>query len=270
MGNARLASVRPSWALAVPVLAGIGWMAVADAPVRLVVVNAAALVIAILLGVFGLRLRDERVRTALSAIFVALLFLPLVTGPHLDGVSRWIALGPLNLHSGMLFVPAIAMFSARGGTSGAGLLGIAALAAFLQPDPATGIAIACAASALFLSDRRRWPMAAVAIVALIGSAILATRDALAPVAFVEYVIVDAAPTSVWIAACLAASLVLFGWSLFRTPHMHAAERDALGGALLGFVAMALVLPYPTPLVGYGAAPILGYGLAFALARRPVA
>ena len=42
-------------------------------------------------------------------------------------------------------------------------------------------------------------------------------------------------------------------------------RHALAGSLFGFSLAAIVSNYPSVLIGYGAAPIIGYGLALALA-----
>jgi hypothetical protein len=45
------------------------------------------------------------------------------------------------------------------------------------------------------------------------------------------------------------------------PQFLKEEGFALAGVLAGFVAMAMIGPYPTPLIGYGVAPILGFALA---------
>ena len=47
--------------------------------------------------------------------------------------------------------------------------------------------------------------------------------------------------------------------------LHACVRHALAGSLFGFSLAAIVSNYPSVLIGYGAAPIIGYGLALALA-----
>jgi len=44
-------------------------------------------------------------------------------------------------------------------------------------------------------------------------------------------------------------------------------RLAIGGTLFGFAIMSLMNVYPAPLLGFGAAPIIGYALALALPRR---
>jgi phosphate/sulfate permease len=46
-----------------------------------------------------------------------------------------------------------------------------------------------------------------------------------------------------------------------------STRHALAGSLFGFSLAAFVSNYPSVLIGYGAAPILGYGLALALAQH---
>ena len=47
---------------------------------------------------------------------------------------------------------------------------------------------------------------------------------------------------------------LIGWAIY------------LAGTLMGFAVMATLSHYPTPLIGYGAAPVIGYALALGLCR----
>ena len=75
----------------------------------------------------------------MTVALLALLFVPLLTGPSLSGVARWLPLGPLIVHSGMFAVPALAVLAAQDRDYGAPILLTALLAAFLQPDAATGL-----------------------------------------------------------------------------------------------------------------------------------
>lgn len=69
------------------------------------------------------------------------------------------------------------------------------------------------------------------------------------------------------AAILTLSLVTSLALIFRAPGADSASRFAPGGALTGFILVALLADYPTPLIGYGAASILGLGLALPAIRK---
>ena len=85
------------------------------------------------------------------------------------------------------------------------------------------------------------------------------------VPFVERVIIDAVHTAPLMAALIALSLagavliMLFGTGLPRIA------RYPTGMSLFGFWLAALMSNYPTPLAGYGAAAIIGFALAHAVA-----
>jgi len=92
---------------------------------------------------------------------------------------------------------------------------------------------------------------------------------LPPQPFVERVLVEAAGTSVFLAIALALALAAgFALVLFAVP-FDRAKRFALAGLYFGFAVIALMSSYPTPLIGYGAAPILGFGIALGLHRIPL-
>ena len=265
MGTGRYLAARPIAALAVPVAVGIAWLLLAGAPALNPLVNATALIAAAALAFLLRAPQDAGKATILAVVLAAGLFLPLVTGPETNGIARWLPIGPMRLHAGMLLLPAIVVLSARDEEYGPAIMGVALLAAFLQPDAATGFAVTFAAAGLH-DTSRDWKMGLVATVGFFASLIMAVRGELPPVEFVERVFVDAASISVWAAMLLAGSLAVWFWLvLFKLP-MTRAERFGLAGSMFGFTLMALVSHYPTPLVGYGVAPILGYGLAFGLAR----
>ncbi|WP_379921034.1 hypothetical protein [Erythrobacter sp. R86502] len=86
---------------------------------------------------------------------------------------------------------------------------------------------------------------------------------LAPQQFTEGVLTHAAATSYLAATALAASLFIA--PLILLP-MH-DETCALAALLVALGAMAVIAPFPYPLIGYGAAPIIGFGLAFGATRQ---
>ncbi len=267
----------PSWraalpallALALPVIVGSVWMTLAGAPSHYALANLACLVIAAAWIVYGRAPASQHGSVALLAILLALLLLPLLTGPTVlsitqDPVARWLPLGPFAVHSGMLCAPALAVLAARDTRYGALVLLAATGAVLLQPDAASGFALTLAAVGIH-HVTKDWKVGVAAIVCFIATLRMAVTGEIAPQPFVERVLVDAASFSPFMAIALALGLAgSFALILFAT-RQDRATRFALAGALFGFILMAMMTSYPMPLLGYGAAPILGYGFALGLA-----
>ncbi|MEE3218199.1 MAG: hypothetical protein VX247_07875, partial [Pseudomonadota bacterium] len=183
---------------------------------------------------------------------------------HLNGIARWLALGPVALHAGALALPALIVLAARDDDYAPPILLAALLAASLQPDAATGLAIMLAAVGLY-NATRDWRLVPVAGIAFLASIIAGLRGELPAQPFVERVLVELAFHQPLAALGLGASLIA---AFLLVAHALPAEmrvRHALAGSLFGFSLAAIVSNYPSVLIGYGAAPIIGYGLALALA-----
>ena len=253
--------------LALPVLAGIAYLKLAGAPSSYVAINAGALLLsgALILALPGPA--GEKARRIASLALLALLFVPLATGPALDGIARWLPLGGFVLHSGALALPALAVLAARDEDYAPPILLAALLAASLQPDAALGLAVMFAAVGLY-NATRDWRLVPVAGIAFFASMVAGLRGELPAQPFVERVLVRLAmetPIAAFgLALALLACFLLFAHALPAPKPV----RHALAGSLFGFSLAALVSNYPSVLIGYGAAPIIGYGLALGLAVRP--
>ena len=199
----------------------------------------------------------------LSAVLIG----PELTSATGHRVARWFPFGTLPLHSGMIAAPAIAVLAARNRKYGALFLVLAGLLAYLQPDAATGFALTFAAVGIY-HVKRDWKIGLATIVLFVASIVMALRGEIAPQPFVERALVEAAGQNIAVALLLAGALLAsFLLILFAVP-LSREKRFALGGALFGFVTMSIMNNYPTPLIGYGAAPIIGFGLALGLHRIP--
>lgn len=248
--------------LALPALAGLAYLAAFGAPLRLIAINAGALVLGCVWVLAGRLPSGREARLGLAASAAGLLFVPLALPLEVGGVSRWLPLYPFLLHSGMLLLPLITVIAASERIWGPGLMALACAALAVQPD-AGSLAALAAAGAVLAAVHRSAGFALVAGAAL--ALTLATWDAgsLAPEVFTESVL-----PHVWRASPLAAVL-LGGVLLVATPVLLArlsrAEGLALAALLTGFAAAALLGPFPTPLIGHGAAPILGFALALGAA-----
>lgn len=251
--------------LAVPALGGLAYLAAFGAPARLIAVNAGALVLALLWAAWGRLPSEPKARLGLAALGAGLLFLPLLVGPEVGGVSRWLPVGPVLVHSGALLLPLVVVLAARAERFGPAVLGIATAALAMQPDAAmlTGLA---AAGAMLAALRRSVGCALVALGAA-GMALLTFgRGTLEPQVFTEGVLAQ-----VWLSAPLAAlalGALLFLAApalLLRAAQIPRAEALVLAALLVTLCAMACLAPFPFPLIGYGASPILGLSLALGAA-----
>ena len=256
-------------ALAVPVLAGMAYMAAFGAPARYLLINVGALAFGLAIVGFAGRLLARLLRHRRVAILVllALFALPLLIGPTIAGVARWISLpGGFALHSGMLVLPLLAALAAEDEHDAPLVLLAALLIALLQPDGASAAAISLAVVGL-AKVWRGWQMPLVAAIGLLVTVVATLRGELAPQPFVERVLADAMLAHPIVGlALLAAQLAGFFIIVFGLNHPRPI-RLAIGGTLFGFAIMSLMNVYPAPLLGFGAAPIIGYALALALQRR---
>lgn len=254
--------------LALPVLAGLAFMAAFGAPGAYLALNGGAL----LLGLGWLALAPQALLARpriLAAILLALFAAPLLTGPELNGVTRWLPLGPVTLHAGMLVLPLLLRLAAENEEDAPVLLSAGLLVALSQPDAASAAALTFGAVGLY-HVRPDWRLGLVVIVGFFATILAALTGELAPQPFVERVLVDAAYASPFAAAGLFAALLTgFLLALFATALPRPA-RFAVAGSLFGFAIMALMNTYPTPLIGFGASPIIGYALALACYRKNAA
>lgn len=262
MASAPLPSVAIT-ALAIPVVAGIAWLAVGNAPMAWIAVNALALVLAVALAFWLPLPRSERGALILAAAVVLAIWATALAGIPVEGVRRWIGIGPVRLHLGYLVLPLLMVLAWRLRSPAAVALLVAALGAtVLQPDRAATVGLTAAAAVLAL-QRRDGP-SVLAFAAGLAACFTVSQqpDDLAPVRFVEQVQSDA-----W-AMHPAAGLVLTLAAL--TPLLLLRHTSAAAAPLAAFLTAAGLMvfagPYPSILIGYGAAPILGFGLALAALR----
>ena len=247
--------------LAVPTLGGLAYLAAFGAPARLIAVNAGALVLALLWAAWGRLPSGPKARLGLAAMTAGLMFLPALIGPEVGGVSRWLRAGPVLFHSGALLLPLLVLLAAQVGRAGPALLAAATIALVIQPDAAMLAGLAAAGAVLAAAHRS----VGFALVAAAGAGLAALtfgRGTLEPQVFTEDVLVQVWHSAPLAALALAALLFLAAPALLlRTGQIPSAEALALAALLVTLGAMACLAPFPFPLIGYGASPILGFGLA---------
>lgn len=231
--------------------------------------NVAAYLAGLLLGWAAHRLaRRPGPAALLFGLGTAILAATLLVGTELDGVRRWLPLGPVHLQPALILAPLLlAIVAGREGRHWrlALLLPLALVAA--QPDAATATAMAGATLALITDvslrsksgwTRRRRALAGGAVALAALTLLVAGVKTPPAVAFVEGT-ADLALTSGSIAAALHIVAVLLGIGA-----MLAAPGPS-GLALAAYFALsvlaALFFAFPMPIVGAGPSHLLGFGLA---------
>lgn len=200
---------------------------------------------------------------ALVATFVA---------PGIDGVHRWIGIGPLRLHVAATLLPAmLAALSDSEHGRRAAVYGPSVVSAllFAQPDAAQASAFAVAWAVAAGTRRHTREAAGPLVVLALATATWFRADSLAPVPYVEGILRLTQTQGPGLAAAGELSLFLLPLPFLLDPRQR-APGAAVAAYLLCTVLVPLVGNYPVPVMGYGVAPILGYyagAAAFMLGSR---
>jgi len=249
---------------------GMAYMLAAGAPSRYLLVNLAALVLGATAWLALGRTAGSRLAGA-GPVILALALPLLLTGFFgiaVEGASRWVSVGPLNLQVSLIVLPVMLVLYARR-PDAIGTAGViaAALALAVQPDRAMAGVLVAGLLGLLCATPGRLAFTAAAASLLAFGCTLITPDTLPAAPYVDrilYTAFDVHP--------LAGVAVVLGAALLVVPALivaskTAGERPALlafGGCWLGMVVAAALGNYPTPLVGYGGSAVLGYLLSVAL------
>ncbi len=252
----------PATSLALPLIGGLAYMAAFGAPATFLTINALALCFGLLWISFGRLPNSLGPRRALAMGLVVLIAAPVTLGPSADGVTRWLAIGGFTLHAGMVAVPLLVRLLANDRAFGPWLTLVAILIAFAQPDSATALALTAAAlgAGIATHSTALFAITGLGLAAAIGASF---NGDLPPQPFAESILSDLWSSYPLAALALAASLLGTLLLVSRLRSLSKAERFAICGALSGFIIAALNGDYPYPLIGFGAAPVVGLGLALA-------
>ena len=249
---------------------GLATLAAAGAPLRYLAINAASLLIGLVLLKLISLLHPALRRLPPAAILllpVALLATALL-GQPVEGIVRWVRVAGISLQPAFLLLPLLVVTFTRSRTATtttAVLLSAAALA--LQPDRAMAGALAAALAvlALMCPDRHTFMALAGGLAAFMAAWV--QPDPLEPAQYVEQVFKTAfqfhplAGAAAVTGALLLLLPAFLGW---RQDPANRPLHAAFGTFWFATLAAAALGPYPTPFVGYGGSAILGYLLGLAL------
>jgi hypothetical protein len=204
----------------------------------------------------------------LVALGLALLGATLIA-PGLQGVHRWLSIGPVAVHVGAVVLPPLLVVLADVGWTTRVASSVLVLAILLlQPDTAQGASFAAGWSVCMSRAHGRRAAGPVAVAALLAGASLLRHDPLGTVPHVEGIVALATAQGLaWgVAGVIALALPPIAFAV-HTSH-------PAGMALATYTAGTLVASWlgnhPVPVLGYGVSPILGYYLAVAALARPAA
>lgn len=266
--------MRPVWLAiyaAVAGTAGLAVMAAAGAPKTALIIQAAALAVGGAIAWVLARGRRPVSRVVVMsglALGAILIGLPLLIGPDVEGVRRWLGMGPLLIQPAMIVLPPMVWLYARDNTLwiGRGLAMAAAGLLALQPDQAGGLALATALGTCLIFRRQTADaMVFAAALAVQGWAGMGA-DPLAAVPHVEL-----AAETVFAANPIfgvAAWIVMLSLPLpFMLYHRENPANAMLASLWIGLVAAAVFRNYPEPIIGYSASLALGWMISLGLAAR---
>ena len=231
--------------------------------------NIASYLLGLLLGWGAHHLAHRRFGAeALVAAASVLFLLVLVAGIEVDGVKRWLPIGPLHMQVALILSPLLlAITASREGRHwrAAVLVPVALVAG--QPDAATSVALALGVAVLMADasrhssrgwSRQRKLIALLSIALAVLGLVLAGIQTPPPVAFVEGTVEIAmlsGPFAILL-HLLAAALALIAL---------ASRHDSAGTALAAYFATSFVAAafwaFPMPIVGAGPSHLIGFGLA---------
>ena len=251
------------------VLAGAAFLWNIGALPGMVSRNAAAYLVGLLLGWGAHHLAHRRFGAeALFALASAMLAVVLLIGTEIEGVKRWLPLGPIHVQPALILAPfLLALAASREGRHWRALVLIPLALIAAQPDAATSVALATGIAALMAAaswrsrrgwSQRRMAIAGGALILSILGLIVAGVPTPPPVAFVE--------GTVEIAILSGTPAILL--HLAATSLMIAAlfsRHDPAGIALAAYFAVsaiaAVFLAFPMPVAGAGPSHLIGFGIA---------
>lgn len=243
-----------------------GW---GGAPRHYPVVNGVALLLGLVVA--AALARDPRLWRWGSLAAATGLVATALCGIEIDGIRRWVAVGTVQVQPAFLFLPFILCLYARHPRDPLTVLAVIVAAAGIafQPDRSMAVALAGVGLMVLLALRDRMS-AVVAVVALaaLGTALM-RDDPLAPVPFVEDVLRHGWRAGSMIGGALGIAVLLLLVPLMHVGRIDASRQRALAAFLLVWatlLAMSVIGPYPTPLLGYGASAVIGYFIAIVTLR----
>ncbi|HUS17783.1 MAG TPA: hypothetical protein VM536_22535 [Chloroflexia bacterium] len=255
-------------------LASAAVLALSDVGTAVWIVQAVAVCLAFAIAWTGTRPIRRRGRPFPAGPIVGATLVALATPLFVEatGPSRWLSLGPISLYVAPVVLPTflIACFAwlamrGRSEYAASAAVVVASLVLALQPDASQALALFVGTATVAARLRSKASIAAAAGSAVSGVWAFSQPDTLQPLPYVEEVFALALrhslPTGIAVVACAAFLVIGLHISASRGRKWLSGVATYYG---VLFVCSTAGLT-PAPLVGYGAGPLLGFGLLVAAA-----
>lgn len=251
-------------------LIGLTYLFVSGAPLTMMTVNGAAMLIGVSLAIavkLSVRITDSFV--TVTAVIGALgLFGTAMFGYAIEDARRWLLVGPFFVQTSFILLPLIALSFARIQSFWTTLaVFIAGSAMAIQPDRAMAAMLFMAVAVVCWMRPSRWTFSAVLFCAVGFAATLFLLDRLPAVPFVDHVLWTAFDINImtglllWIGCIALVCPILFIPKTERTVIHY-----TFAACWLALIAASAMGAYPTPIVGYGASAIIGYFLSLIMVQ----
>jgi len=197
----------------------------------------------------------------------------LLIGIDIEGVRRWLRLGPVVLQPAVLLGSFLLLGLARdaAGPASCVLAGLALLLVGIGNDGGTSMAFALALAGLLAGRPAHWRRLLPLLLLACAMAIwgLARPDALPAVGHVEEVLSRTAAASplAGAAASIALALLPLPFLLAARARRGRGGHLALAGFWTGLAVAGVAANYPVPVIGYGASFVVGWILALGTLKR---
>ncbi len=251
-----------------------------EAPLALPAINLASAAIGFLLLLLARKPFAGLVvkRPAWVASIVLCLQSITLASPGIEGVHRWISLGSVRLHPAaigdpVLLLAVVVLWHRRRMWSAISFVAVALALRVVQPDAGQATALAAGVGVLALVSGSKSAERLTMIAVAAGGVVLAWRrpDPLPPVDMVENIVARAFELNPLIGSLSLGSLAMLpAAALWQTatastrPSRWPAPATAIAAYLSANLLVVLWGEFPTPVLGFGASPILGAILALGL------
>ena len=240
------------------------------------IIHLLSICLSLVLALAGAQLsRRTNARFPVGPIIVFTLLgiaVPLLAGR--PGPDRWVSLGPLNIYMAPALIPsflvACSVWIVRGGRSQhfafTAIAGASVLLA-AQPDASQALALLAASAVAVARSPSRSPafIIALAFTAVATAWAFSQPDPLQPIPHVEGVFALALGHSLFAGALVIASAVALVAGLYVNSSGGRTWPSVVAVYYAVLFACSVAGLTPAPLIGYGAGPLLGFGLMVATA-----
>ncbi|MCU0757126.1 MAG: FtsW/RodA/SpoVE family cell cycle protein, partial [Xanthomonadales bacterium] len=260
------------------VAASLAVLAVAEVDRNLWLMQIVAICLACAVAAAGLKLSGWTKSQSRPAMIVALVALIGLAVPLLSGASgpeRWAAIGPVNLYMAPVVLPAfLVAFAVLLGDADrqrwfglAAAVGASVLLA-IQPDASQALALLAGIAVTVAMARTRYVASGLTLglIAMATAWAFSRPDPLQPIPHVEGVFLLALEHSFLTGVIVIGSAISILGGLYALSKRGQPWLFSVAGYYAVLYACSVVGLTPAPLIGYGAGPLLGFGLLVAISR----